>query len=99
LLEDLSWLFQYLQQGDLFGFFTAIFTRLIGDIFWGFILLFIAIPLYIRYQSIIPVAILFIGLGSLFIRFVPFTTFGTVYVLLGFGVGALLYKGFTSLKK
>ncbi|RLG68825.1 MAG: hypothetical protein DRO11_08555 [Methanobacteriota archaeon] len=96
---DLSWLQQYLNNGDLLGFLTACYTRLIGDLFWGIIVLIIGLYLHIRYQSIIPVAIVFIGLGSLFIVFVPLAAYKLGYVLIALGLGSLLYKFIRSFRK
>lgn len=83
----------------MLGFVQATFTRLIGEAFWGLIMLIIVVPLYIRYQSIIPIVIVFLGLGPLMIAFVPYSVYNLGYVLLGLGMAGLLYKLFTVIKR
>ena len=58
---------QYLQGGDLVGFIIAVYTSLIGEIFFGLIILIVSIPLYLRTQSVMYCSILWITVSSLLI--------------------------------
>ena len=96
---DLGWLQQYLMQGDLLGFIQACFTRIMGDAFWGAIILIFGGYLAIRHQSIIPLIILFIGLGSLLLAFVPYAGYRIGYFLIGLGLAGMLYKFIRQFRK
>lgn len=99
-IEDLSWLWNYLFEGDLLGFFTTIFTRLIGTTgFYGLIFLTIGVTLYIKMKSIIPIAIIFVGLGTLMIGFLGPEIQQFAMVILGLAFAALFFKLWRSAKR
>lgn len=92
----MSWelLWQYLQQGDLVGFATALFTSVLGDLFYALILLALTLPLYIRTQSLSYVAVLWIVLSGALVVLVPAEAQRLLRLLFVLGVAAILLKLF-----
>jgi len=89
---------QYLRIGDLVGFIIAVYTSLIGQVFYGLILLIITVPLYIRTQSIMYCSILWIVINSILVVMVPTPGFNLAYVLLAAGIAGILFELFRAVK-
>ena len=83
---------QYLMNGDLIGFINAVYTSLLGEIWYAIPLAIIFIPLYIKTGSLTFCSIMWILLGSLLVGLLPAraATVGTTFIILGIAV--LLYK-------
>jgi len=84
-----------LQNGNYVGAIIQIFTEKLGaPIFFGVIFLGLSTVMYIRYQSIIPVAILTILLFGVLSPIIPTNVIGLVLVLVSLAAGTLLYSLF-----
>jgi len=86
-----------LQNRDLVGFILHPYLAVIGNLFYGLLVLIICVPLYIRYKSLTPILILFIifgGAGGIFSLMVPTAGLGLAWIFLLFGLTGLLYKVF-----
>jgi hypothetical protein len=84
----------YLQNSDFFQFIAAPWTYYIGDLFWGFGLLFVGVTTYNKYGSIRPVIVmiwLFGGTGGILGMLVPFFSLPLAWFLLSFLLGTTLY--------
>jgi len=91
-MDDL--LSQYLLKGDLIGFIIALYTSVMGEVFFAFILLGISVPLYIRTQSLAYVTVVWIILGALLEAIIPTTGLSLGKILMVLGVAAILYQLF-----
>lgn len=84
-----------LENGNYIGAIIQIFTEKMGTpLFFGLIFLGLSTVLYIRYQSIIPLAILAILMFSAFRPIIPTHIIGLVLTLTSLAVGVLLYQLF-----
>ncbi len=84
-----------LDNGNYMGALTQIFTENMGSpLFFGLIFLGLSATLYIRFQSIIPVAILAILLFGVVRPIIPTNVMGLVLVLMSLAGGVLLYSLF-----
>jgi len=86
-----------LQNANFIGFITLSYTHLIGNLFYGLLVLIICVPLYLRYKSFAPILIIFIlfgGAGGLLTILVPQAGFGIAWVFLLIGLAGLFYKVF-----
>ena len=90
---------QYLRVGNLVGFVTAIYVNLIGEAFFGILILIISVPLYLRTQSFAYVSILWILLSGTLVYVLPLGTVKIVWIFLILGIGGLLYKLFISTRE
>lgn len=83
---------QYLLKGDLIGFINAVYTSLIGELWFAIPLMIIFIPLYIKTRSIAYCALLWMLLGGILIGLLPAqaATVGSIFVILG--VAIILFK-------
>ena len=83
---------QYIMNGDLIGFINAVYTSLIGEIWYAIPLAIIFIPLYIKTGSLTFCSIMWILLGGVLVGLLPAraAAAGTVFIILGIAV--LLYK-------
>ncbi len=91
---SLELLWQLLQQGDFIGFLTALYTSLLGDLFYGIVLLALALPLYIRTQSLTYVAIMWIILMGVFTVILPAEAYRIVRILFVLGVASAILSLF-----
>lgn len=91
---DPKW--QYLRLGDLIGLILAIFTERIGAWFYVLLSLLFAVPLYIRTQSIIYVAVTWLIYYSVCAVMLPIEVAYVSYIFIGLSCFALLYKTFRS---
>ena len=86
-----------LQTGDFIGFVLYPYVNLVGNLFYGFVMLMVCVPLYNRYHSLTPILVLFIvfgGAGGVFTLLVPEAGFWLAWIFLLFGLAGLLYKVF-----
>jgi hypothetical protein len=91
--SDVSLLGTYLLEGNFFGFIIGVYTTRIGQLFYGLFIFFLSLPLYLRTQSILYCAVLWLLLGGLFIVAVPIISpIAVLFVI--FGVTALIYRVF-----
>lgn len=86
-----SWLWQYLIEGDLAGFIIAIYTSLIGQVFWVFTVFLVSVPVYMRTKSLTTVCIIWILLGGVFVTVMPMAS-GMALLLTVLGIAGILYK-------
>lgn len=86
-------LWQYLLQGDLLGFFQAIF--MVGfnsaDLLYGVLAMVFCIPLYIRTKSLLFLCIIWVILGGFFIALMPIVS-GLALLFMALGIGGLIFK-------
>lgn len=92
---DFSWLWLYLYQGDVLGFFQALFLTAFNiiDVVYGVICLLFLLPLYIKTKSLLLICILWILIGSFFIIVMPLVS-GLAVIFMVLGVAGLLYRVF-----
>lgn len=84
----------YLNQGDFFQFLAAPWTYYIGDLFWAFLFLFVAVTTYNQYGDIRPVIVmlwLFGGTGGILGMLLPWFSMPVAWFLLSFVLGTTLY--------
>lgn len=80
--------------GDWIGMFLYPFVYIIGDIFYGIILLFVGGNLYLRHRRFEIILIMLVlwgstsGIGLL----IPFEGFRIIYIIALIGIAALIYK-------
>ena len=96
-MVDLNLLMQYLLQGDILGFFQALYVAAFQsvDLFYGVMVLLFTVPLYIRTHSLLLLCILWILLGGTVVAIMPLAS-GLAVFLLILGIGGTLYKLWTS---
>lgn len=84
---------QYLYQGNLWGFFQAIFLFAFGiqDLLYGSISMLFLVPLYIKTKSLLLLSVLWILLGGFFITAMPAVS-GLAIVFLILGIGGVLWR-------
>jgi len=85
---------QYLMKGDLVGFVTGCYTMRLGEVFYGLVLLALMIPIYIRYQSLMAVAVLMLLLGAVIEYMIPTPAITMSKILIILGVAGILYRLF-----
>jgi len=83
---------QYLVQGDLIGFILAIYTRPMGQIFYGLLMLIPSFTIYMKTQNLTYVYILWAGLSSVMLTMLPLAAFSVAHVFLALGAMGLLMK-------
>jgi hypothetical protein len=86
-----------LRSGNLVGFITLPYTNLIGNTFYGLILLLFCVPLYTRFHSLNPILFLFVvfgGAGGFFTVLMPIAGLTLSWAILALGLTGLLYKVF-----
>jgi len=89
-------LLQYLLNGDLIGFINAIYISLIGELFYGLIVLMVTVPIYIRTQSLGYVCIVWLLVGALLQVVLPVATFNIGWVFIVLGLAGILWKLFVA---
>lgn len=86
-----------LQSGDLIGFVLYPYVNLIGNLFYGLVMLMLCVPLYNRYHSLTPILVLMIlfgGASGVFTLLIPLAGFGITWIFMLLGLAGLLYKVF-----
>jgi len=86
-----------LQSGDFVGFILYPYVNLVGNLFYGIVMLIICVPLYNRYHSLTPILVLFILLGGatgIFSLLIPEAGLGVSWIFMLLGLAGLLYKVF-----
>jgi len=84
-----------LNSGDFIGFLIMPYTNLVGNLFYGFMLLLVCVPLYNRYRSVNVILFTLIllsgadiGLGLL----IPAVASPLAYIILLISLAALIYR-------
>jgi hypothetical protein len=92
---NVAFLWTYLFNGDILGFFQALFLSAFGilDLVYGIIAMLFLVPLYIRTKSLLLICIIWILIGSFFIVAMPIVS-GLAILFLALGIGGLLYRTF-----
>jgi hypothetical protein len=83
------------QSGDFIGAILLPYTNLVGNLFYGLIMLLICVPMYRRYQSFTPILILFFllgGIGGFIGLLIPVAASGIAWLFLVIGLAGLIYK-------
>ena len=90
-------MFYWAFKGDILAFFVVPWTHTIGELFYGLIVLFMAVTTYNRYQSmrsVLVIAWLFGGVGSFLPAMLPVAGLALANLLLALAVAITLYKLF-----
>lgn len=82
----------YLKNKNFVGFLVAIYTSIMGELFYGMLILIITIPLYLRTQSLIYCAIVWLVLGSFFAAILPVSASHIAYFFIAISLTSILYK-------
>lgn len=84
---------QYLYNGNLLGFFQAIFLFSFGlqSLLYGALSMLFFVPLYIKTKSLLLLSVLWILLGGFFITAMPVVS-GLAIVFLILGIGGVLWR-------
>jgi hypothetical protein len=88
-------LWQYLYAYDFAGFVIATWTFSLGQSFFVIVAFIVSLAIYIRYQNLIAVSIIWIVLGSVFVVWIPMVTPFIIFAF-AFGFGSLIYKIYES---
>lgn len=84
-----------LMQGDFVGFTMAPFIVLGMNFCYLMIVLILGITLYIRQESVVPMAIIFLlfgGAGGVILNLLPTSTWQLAYLFFAFAIAILLMK-------
>lgn len=84
----------HLRNFDFLGFLFTPWTYHIGDLFWGFGLLFVSITTYNKYhslRSITAMCWLFLGAGGIFNLLIPPMALTIVWLFLGLALALTFY--------
>ena len=92
-----SWelMMYHLSQGNLIGFITFPYFNLIGNLFYGVLLLIVGVTLRKRYEGFVPIAImmvLFGGVGGVVTMLVPAAGLHLAWLFMAFGLAILFFK-------
>ena len=86
-------LYQYLANGDLIGFFNAIFLIRIGSLWYAILILIPCLAIYMRSKSLTYTSILWILLSSILISMpIPTQAYQMGYIMLALGIAILLFR-------
>jgi len=91
----LDWMLYNMQNGNLIGALLLPYTYLIGGVFYIFVLLFVSVPLYKRYESINPVLfvmLVFGGSGGVISLLLPVQALSVGWIVMVLAVAGILYK-------
>jgi hypothetical protein len=81
---------QYLIVGDYLGFINSVFTSVMGEMFYAFIMLVCYVGLYLRLKSIVIPLIAWTLMGGFWIGMAPSVTpFVALFWIIGIGGGVL----------
>lgn len=86
-----------LKEGDFVGFILYPYLNLVGNLFYGLVMLMVCVPLYNRYRSVVPILVLFIifgGAAGIFTLLVPEIGAGLGWIFMLLGLAGILYKVF-----
>jgi len=86
-----------LQTGDFVGFVLYPYLNLVGNLFYGLLMLMVCVPTYNRYKSVTPLLVLLIifgGAAGIFTLLIPEAGMGLGWIIFLIGLGGLLYKVF-----
>lgn len=86
-----------LQSGDFIGFVLYPYVNLVGNLFYGIVMLIICVPIYNRYHSLTPILVMFIlfgGATGMFTLLMPVAGFWVGWVFLLLGLAGLLFRVF-----
>jgi hypothetical protein len=86
-----SAMWQYLYNWDFAGFVIATWTYSLGQSFFVIVAFIVSIAIYIRYQNLVAISIIWITLGSAFVVWIPMVTPFIIFAF-AFGFGSLIYK-------
>lgn len=92
-------LWNYIINGDLVGYINAVYTGVVGPFYFGFLVLFVLMPLYLRSKSAIYVMIFWIVTGVALIQILPagFYQVGAgLFYLIGGGLLFYVFRSFGS---
>lgn len=84
---------QFLLNKDLLGFLTAMYTLKIGQWIYLLWMMIVAVPIYVRTQSLAYVSVIWILFGSIMVATLPAAGFPLGWILLGLGITGILWKG------
>ncbi|MEM1589118.1 MAG: hypothetical protein QW175_01705 [Candidatus Bathyarchaeia archaeon] len=92
-----DWMYYNLRVGNFIGFIVYPYVNLIGNMFYGLIVLLVCMPLYIRYRN--TTVILFIitllgGAGGMISLLIPESGLGLAWLIFVLGLAGLIYKVF-----
>ena len=90
-----SGMWQYLYNWDFVGFIIATWTFNLGQSFFVILAFIVSLAIYIRYQNLIAIGIMWIVLGSVFVVWIPMVTPFIIFAF-AFGIGSLIYKVYES---
>lgn len=88
-------LMQYVWKADFIGLILGVYTTTMGSMFFGIILLIVTLPIYIRTQSVMYCAVVWILCSGLLIAFTPIAWQSTIALFLVLALGGLLYSIFS----
>jgi hypothetical protein len=91
-------LWQYLVNGDFTGYINAVYTSVVGVYYYGLLILFILMPMYLRSRSVVYVMIFWLVTGVGLINLLPagfYQIGGAILYLTG---GGLLYFLFRNMR-
>ncbi len=96
-LVALGALWNYIIDGDLIGYVNAVYTGVVGPFYFGFLILIVLMPLYLRSRSAIYVMIFWIVTGVGLINILPagFYQIGAaLFYLVGGGLLFYVFRSF-----
>jgi len=82
----------YLKNKNFVGFIVAIYSSTLGELFYGMLILIITLPIYLRTQSLIYCAIVWLVLGSFFAAILPVSASHVAYFFIAISLTSILYK-------
>ena len=85
----------WLATGDVLGFFVAIYTSVLGMMFFGVIIFAMTVPLYIRYQNIGPPLIVAFLSVTFLESVIPPEGLDIVRLMVVVGIAVVFYWVFT----
>jgi len=86
---------QYLRMGNLVGFISATYTSIMGEAWYGFVILIFAIPIYFRTESLFYVCMVLLLGSGFFVYLLPPAAWHIAVVFMVLGVAGILYRIFT----
>lgn len=91
---DVDLLMTYLVEGNLLGFIVACYTSRIGQFFWMIIILMFTVPLALRTNSIVYVAVVWLVLAGVFQAVIPMISpVAVIFVIMA--ITGLIYRAVT----
>lgn len=91
---DLS-ILQNLTSGDVWGFFSSIYTTSMGSApFIGFLMMILTIPIYQRTESLELVAVLWLLIWGPMELMIPGPIFSLGKLMIALSLGVLIFRAF-----